>query len=266
MPGSRIEAGASDDARSVVDPILEIRGVSKAFGGVHALENVDMHVEPGRITALVGENGAGKSTLIKCVTGILQPDAGEIHFAGQEVHWRGPHDARAAGIEAVHQSLGLADNLDVAANIFLGREKAAGWLRGRKLAVRSMRADAGRMLREFGVSIPVRSQVRFLSGGQRQSVSVARATGWGARLIVMDEPTAALGVMESIRVLELVRSLAAQGLGVVVISHNLEQVRDIADTVWVLRRGRMVARLEGEQISSTNLVRYITGLEEEPSP
>ena len=242
--------------------VLELRDVSKSYGGVHALEGVNMVVERGRVTALVGENGAGKSTLIKCVTGLVRADSGQILMNGEPVSWRSPHDARAAGIEAVHQSLGLADNLDVASNIFLGRERARGWLRARKLAAREMRHDAARMLHDFGVRVPVRSPVRFLSGGQRQSVSVVRATGWGSELVVMDEPTAALGVRESDLVLSLIKELASRNLGVVVISHNLDHVLSVADTVWVLRRGRMVAHLTGDEISSSNLVRHITGLEE----
>lgn len=261
MPGSGVEPHGLTGGAPVAPPVLlEVSSISKSFGGVHALEDVDLMVRAGEIAALVGENGAGKSTLVKCITGLEMPDRGEIRIEGRTMRWRDPHDARMAGVEAVHQNLGLADNLDVASNIFLGREWGGGWLTGRKLAVRPMRVAAAKMLDELGVSIPVRSLTRNLSGGQRQLVSVVRATSWGARLVIMDEPTAALGVQETAKVLDVVRSLASRGMGVLIISHNLEQVREISDRVWVLRRGRIVASLAGDEISSPNLVRHITGL------
>jgi simple sugar transport system ATP-binding protein len=248
-------------APSAGEPILELREVVKEFGGVRALDGVSVSVRPGEVTALVGENGAGKSTLIGCVAGNHRPDSGELLMAGAPVTFTSPFSAREAGIETVYQDLALAENLDVAANIFLGREERHGALRGFGLKKRAMRQRAAEMLQDMGVSVPaVGIEVRSLSGGQRQSVSIARATGWGAKLVMMDEPTAALGVRETERVLGLVKELATRGLGVLVISHNLDDVFAVSDQIWVLRRGALVAGRRTKETSHAEIVHDITGL------
>lgn len=241
--------------------VLEVRNLSKAFGGVHALDDVSMAVRMGQVTALVGENGAGKSTLIKCLAGAHQPDVGEILVGGRPITFTGPFEARDAGIETVHQDLALTENLDVTANIFLGREERHAWYRGFALKKSAMRAQARDMLENFGVRVPsLRTEVRNLSGGQRQGVAIARATGWGTRVVVMDEPTAALGVHETRRVLGLITELAQKRLGVLVVSHNLNEVLEISDHIWVLRRGKLVAGLVKRDTSHEELVHHITGL------
>lgn len=242
-------------------PVLEVRDLVKDFGGVRALDSVSLTANGGEVTALVGENGAGKSTLIKCITGIHAPDRGEIRLDDEPVAWDGPFAARAAGVEAVYQDLALAENLDVAGNIFLGREERHGWSRAFMLRKRAMRTRAGEMLEEFGINVPSpRVEVGNLSGGQRQGVSIARATAWGARLVIMDEPTAALGVRESERVLELITELARRRLPVILISHNLEDVFAVSDRIWILRRGQLVASLRTSETSHEEVVSHITGL------
>lgn len=241
--------------------VLEVRGLSKGFGGVRALDSVSMRVRAGQVTALVGENGAGKSTLIKCLAGAHQPDLGQILVEGHPITFTGPFGARDSGIETVHQDLALTENLDVTANIFLGREVRHAWYRGFALKKRAMRAQSEEMLANFGINVPsVRTEVRNLSGGQRQGVAIARATGWGTRVIIMDEPTAALGVHETQRVLELITELAEKRLGVLVVSHNLDEVLQISDHIWVLRRGKLVTGLAKRDTSHEELVQYITGL------
>ncbi len=240
--------------------VLEARGVGKRFGGVTALDDVSMTIPAGTVTALVGDNGAGKSTLVRCLSGVHAPDSGGIFLGDAPVLFGGPASARAAGIETVFQELALADNLDVASNIFLGRELRGGPARLFRLRKREMEARADELLNRYAINVPAaRAKVRRLSGGQRQGVAIARAVGTGrTSTVLMDEPTAALGVQETVKVLEIIRSLADSGLAVLLISHNMQQVIEIADYVWVLRGGRMVAGLPTARTSTQELVHYIT--------
>ena len=238
-------------------PILELRGVSKHFGAVIALHEVDFKVYPGCVTALVGDNGAGKSTLIKCVAGIYRIDHGDIFFDGQQVHVGGPRDAANLGIEVVYQDLALADNLDVVQNMFLGREELEP---AHTLDEVTMEARARDTLKSLSVTTirSVRQTVAGLSGGQRQSVAVAKAVMWNSRLVILDEPTAALGVAQTRQVLDLVKRLAEQGLGVVVISHNLHDIFEVADNITVLRLGHNVAEFKRREVTQEQVVHAIT--------
>ncbi len=237
-------------------PTLELRNVSKAFGSVQALTDVDFEVRAGEVMALVGDNGAGKSTLIKCVAGIHPIDAGEVRFDGKHVHVHGPKDAVKLGIEVVYQDLALCDNLDVVQNMFLGRETQAA----RILQEAPMEQRTAETLRGLNVTTiaSVRQQVATLSGGQRQSVAVARAVLWNSRVVILDEPTAALGVAQTQQVLELVKRLAEQGLAVVLISHNLHDVFEVATRITVLRLGRNVGVYERATTSQQEIVSAIT--------
>lgn len=257
-----VEAGppaASSASGTDTSVAVELRDVVKRFGGVVALNHVSLTARRGQVTALIGDNGAGKSTIIRCLSGVHQPDEGEVLVAGQPVALATPLDARAAGIQTVFQELALADNLDIASNIFLGRElkrDARGLFRLRK---RQMEAEAEAVLSRYGIRMPsAKSPVNRLSGGQRQGVAIARAAGAGGTTVLMDEPTAALGVQETARVLGIVRSLAENGIAVLVISHNLEQVMEVSDHIWVLRSGNMVAGVPTAQTSSQELVHFIT--------
>ena len=248
-------------------PLLELQGVSKRFGAVQALTDVDFAALPGRVTALVGDNGAGKSTLVKTIAGINQMDEGEYRFDGQPVHVNSPQAATGLGIATVYQDLALCDNLDVVANLWLGREELSGT---RTLDETSMEQEATRVLRRLAVRIPsVRTQVASLSGGQRQSVAIARSMLGEPKVVLLDEPTAALGVAQTAQVLDLIRTLREQGLAVVVISHNLADVFAVADTIVVLRLGRQVGVLDAKETNSEEVVAAITGLraeEEQNSP
>jgi|BarGraNGADG00212_2_1021979.scaffolds.fasta_scaffold11181_2 D-xylose transport system ATP-binding protein len=253
-------------AVSVELPLLECRGVSKCFGAVQALWDVDFSVSRGEVVALVGDNGAGKSTLVKIISGIYQPDSGGFSFDGQPGTIRNPHDAVARGISTVYQDLALCDNLDAVANLFLGRE----WTRGVRLSKSQMEKRAVELLDSLQIRLPsVHSPVASLSGGQRQSVAVARAVlSETARVVVLDEPTAALGVSQTKMVLDLVRTLREKGHGVVLISHNLAEVVGVADRIVVLRLGRNAAEFR-RGASSSAIVAAITGadvaiLAEEP--
>jgi ABC-type sugar transport system ATPase subunit len=221
------------------EPILSLDGIDKNFGAVQALEGVDLDVPAGQVTALVGDNGAGKSVLIKCISGIHHPDGGQIRWEGHPVHIRTPRDAAALGIETVHQDLALCDNLDIVQNMFLGRER----LRHLALAEEEMEKSAGETLSSLAVTTvrSIRQPVASLSGGQRQSVAIAKAVLWNSKLVIMDEPTAALGVAQTTMVLELVRRLADRGLAVLLVSHNMNDVFEVADRIAVLRLGHMVA-------------------------
>jgi ABC-type sugar transport system ATPase subunit len=243
------------------EAILRAEGISKWFGGVAALQEVDFEIAPGEHAALVGDNGAGKSTLVKALTGAERPDEGRIRFGGQERHFHSPLDARRAGIETVYQTLALADHLDVVANLFLGREKYRFKLGPFSILNRAaMRSEARRMLETTGVHIPdLRSSVMAMSGGQRQGVAIARAAGLGSQVIVLDEPTAALGVQETARVEEIIRGLKRRGVTMLMVSHNLRQVFDLVDTVWVLRHGRMVGRRDTSKATPQEIVSMITG-------
>ena len=238
-------------------PLLELRGVSKHFGAVVALHEVDFRVRPGEIMALVGDNGAGKSTLIKCIAGIYRRDGGEVLWDGEAVDIHGPKDAARLGIEIVYQDLALADNLDVVQNMFLGREELDGV---RRLDETKMEARAKKTLEELSVTTirSVRQAVAGLSGGQRQSVAVAKAVMWNSRLVILDEPTAALGVAQTRQVLDLVKRLGQQGLAVILVSHNLHDIFEVADSITVLRLGQNVAEFKRRETTQTEVVEAIT--------
>jgi D-xylose transport system ATP-binding protein len=238
-------------------PVLELRGVSKRFGAVQALYQVDFRVSAGEIMALVGDNGAGKSTLVKGIAGIYPFDEGEVVFDGQPVHIHGPKEAARLGIEVVYQDLALADNLDVVQNMFLGREETEGLLR---LDETKMEARAADTLKTLSVTTirSVRQTVAGLSGGQRQSVAVAKAVMWNSRLVILDEPTAALGVAQTRQVLELVKRLGEQGLAVILISHNLHDIFEVADSITVLRLGQNVAQFKRTETNQQQVVEAIT--------
>jgi D-xylose transport system ATP-binding protein len=238
-------------------PTLDLRGVSKHFGSVQALQEVDFEVRDGEVMALVGDNGAGKSTLIKCVAGIHAIDGGEIHFEGKSVVIHGPKDAAKLGIEVVYQDLALCDNLDVVQNMYLGREE-------RDLLFRLKEAPMEQRTSETLASLAVttigsvRQPVATLSGGQRQSVAVARAVMWNNRVVFLDEPTAALGVAQTRQVLALIKRLAEQGLAVAYVSHNLVDVFEVADRITVLRLGRNVGVYERQRTTQQEIVQAIT--------
>jgi D-xylose transport system ATP-binding protein len=248
--------GGGADLNDAV-PILELRGVSKHFGAVQALYQVDFHVAPGEVMALVGDNGAGKSTLIKCIAGIYPFDEGAVVFEGEEVHIHGPKDSARLGIEVVYQDLALADNLDVVQNMYLGRELTDG---ARRLDETEMEAKAQETLKGLSVTTlsSVRQTVAGLSGGQRQSVAVAKAVMWNSRVVILDEPTAALGVAQTRQVLDLVKRLGEQGLAVILISHNLHDVFEVADSITVLRLGQNVAEFKRTETNQQEVVEAIT--------
>jgi D-xylose transport system ATP-binding protein len=239
-------------------PILELKGVSKSFGAVQALYEVDFHVSRGEVMALVGDNGAGKSTLIKCIAGINSIDSGDVFFEGERVSIHGPKDSANLGIEVVYQDLALADNLDVVQNMFLGREELTGPLRS--LDEITMERRANETLATLSVTTirSVRQTVAGLSGGQRQSVAVAKAVMWNSKVVILDEPTAALGVAQTRQVLDLVKRLGEQGLAVVLISHNLYDVFEVADNITVLRLGQNVGEYKRKDVTQTQVVEAIT--------
>ena len=236
--------------------LLSLRGINKSFGAVHVLRDVDLDVRPGEVTALVGDNGAGKSTLIKCVAGIHPFDSGEVVFDGKPVNIHGPKDANALGIEIVYQDLALCDNLDVVHNMFLGRELHSGVT----LDETSMEKRAGETLKSLSVRTlrSLRQNVSSLSGGQRQTVAIARAVLWNSKLVILDEPTAALGVAQTEQVLNLVRRLAENGLGVVLITHNMNDVFQVADSIACLFLGQMAAQVRSKDVNNTQVIELIT--------
>jgi D-xylose transport system ATP-binding protein len=243
--------------------LLEIDGVSKKFGPVQALDRVDFAVEAGEVVGLVGDNGAGKSTLVKTIAGIHSPDAGSMRFGGKAVSITRPQDATALGIATVYQDLALCDNLDVVANIFLGQEVVTGGAAraSRQLDEAKMEHRAGELLSSLAVTIPsMRTEVGTLSGGQRQQVAVARSLLGEPKVVLLDEPTAALGVPQTKQVLELIGRLRERGLGVVVISHNLANVFAIADRIVVLRLGRTAGDFQAEATTEEHVVAAITGI------
>lgn len=241
-------------------PILQARGLSKAFGHVQALLDADLDLYPGEVLAIVGDNGAGKSTMIKCLSGAYIPDKGQLIVDGRPAHIRSPRDAQGLGIATVYQDLALVDQRDVATNLCMGREPVGRFgLVDRKALVR--RADA--TLARLNTRIPsTNTPVGVLSGGQRQAVAIGRALAQGGRVIIMDEPTAALGVRESGQVLQLIQGLRTQALAVAVISHNLQHVFAIADRIQVMRGGRSVGVRRRQQTSGEEIVRMITGADE----
>lgn len=237
--------------------VLELKGISKSFGAVQALYKVDFACQPGEVMALVGDNGAGKSTLIKGIAGIYKLDEGEIFFEGKKIYINGPRDAADLGIEVVYQDLALADNLDVVANMFLGREALTN---GILLDESRMEQEALKTLDSLSVTTirSVRQAVAGLSGGQRQAIAVAKAVMWNSKLVILDEPTAALGVAQTRQVLDLVRRLADRGLAVVIISHNLHDIFEVADRIAVLRLGQKVAEFVPSETTQQEVVHAIT--------
>jgi D-xylose transport system ATP-binding protein len=237
-------------------PILQLRKVSKSFGAVQVLHDVDLTVRAGEVTALVGDNGAGKSTLVKCIAGIHPIDGGEVLFDGNPITLGTPAAASHLGIEVVYQDLALADNLDIVQNMFLGRERGKAWL----LDEADMEQAARRTLASLSVRTvtSVRTPVASLSGGQRQTVAIAKAVLWDSRVVLLDEPTAALGVAQTRQVLDLVRRLAEQGIGVVLISHNMGDVFEVADRIATLYLGRMVAEVPTKDVTHSQVVELIT--------
>jgi fructose transport system ATP-binding protein len=245
-------------------PVLSARGLIKTFGPVVALDGIDIEVRRGEILAVIGDNGAGKSTLIKCLTGAEIPDVGEIEVEGRKAHFRKPQDARDAGIETVYQTLSLSPALDIASNLFLGRERVRPDFLGRWLRVLDhggMRREAEQKVATLGIRTiqDITQVVETLSGGQRQAVAVARAVAFGSKVVVLDEPTAALGVRESAQVLDIVRQLRDRGLGVILISHNMPHVFQIADRIHVQRLGRCVGVITPKSHSMPQAVGLMTG-------
>ena len=243
--------------------LMEVRGLGKRFGGVVALEGVDLDLSRGECLAVAGDNGAGKSTLIKAIAGVHLPDQGQILYKGNRVRFPNPSAARAAGIETIYQDLALADNLDIGANVFLGRERMTrlfGLLP--RLDQRAMRAQARTVLEQLEIDIDPRKvglPVRFLSGGQRQAVAIGRAIFWKAELLIMDEPTAALGVPEQRKVVELIHRLKAQGSAIIFISHNLQDIFAVADRIIVLRRGRKAGERRPAETNGDDIVKLMVG-------
>jgi simple sugar transport system ATP-binding protein len=251
------EAAARDCA-----PRVEVRGITKRYGSVHALRGVDMALHAGEIVGLVGDNGAGKSTLVNIIAGALTPTSGTVLVDGQEVSFHTPIDARKVGIETVYQDLALAPDLSIWANMFLGREAVVGGALGRIgwLDRKTMMARAGEDLERTKIRIgSVGAQVGRLSGGQRQAIAVGRAVAWGSRVVLLDEPTAALGVEQQAKVGELVKTVAGHGLATLLISHNLPQVYELCDRVMVLFQGEIVADLKPQEVDIDDIVGWITG-------
>ena len=238
------------------EPLLKVRELDKHFGAVQALYHVDLDLPPGQVTALVGDNGAGKTVLTKCIAGIYQPDHGQIYWEGRPVHIRSASDAAHLGIETVYQDLALADNLDIVQNMFLGRER----LRNGLLDEDNMERAAGETLASLRVTTvrSIRQPVASLSGGQRQSVAVAKAVMWNSKLVIMDEPTAALGVQQTKMVLDLIKRLRDRGLAVMVISHNLNDIFEVADWIAVLYLGRLVIQEKASAFDRQRVVEYMT--------
>ena len=244
------------------DPVLSIRHLTKRFGGLTAVNRVAWNIYPGEVVALLGDNGAGKSTLIKCVSGVYQPTEGEILFDGKRVQFAKPIDARSKGIETIYQDLALANNLDVPANIFLGREMKNRYIGGliKTLNERTMLRESEAALNALEIHFPTLTQpIESLSGGQRQAVAIARAVYWKARLMIMDEPTNNLGVPEQQKVLELIRRLRDQGVPVILITHTLPDVFAVSDRLMVMHRGRKVTEKKTSDTNTEELVQYMVG-------
>jgi fructose transport system ATP-binding protein len=242
-------------------PVLRIRGLTKHYGGVKALTEANFALQPGEHAAIVGDNGAGKSTFVRLITGVEQPNSGTICLDSEEVTFDSPMDARDQGIETVYQTLALAEDLDVPANIFLGREKVLFNLGPLSiLDHKAMREESVSMLATTGVKIQDMSEtLRGMSGGQRQCVAIARAAGFAKKLIILDEPTAALGIQETARVEEIIKGLKVRGVPLIIISHNLRQVFDLADRIWVFRQGRIIASVLTASTTPEQIVGLITG-------
>ena len=242
------------------DVLLECTGLKKSFGNVHAIRDASIHLPRGEVTAIIGDNGAGKSTLVRCLVGVHRPDAGEYTFDGHPAAFDNPEAARGAGIETVHQNLALVDDLTVWQNLFLNREITRGVGPFALLDRRAMKRRSKELMSELAINMPpVSARVDRLSGGQRQAVALSRAAGWGSKLVVLDEPTAALGVQETAKVEALIADLKNRGITVLIISHNFEQVLRIADGVWVMRSGTSVAYRRTADTSGQELVGLVTG-------
>ena len=243
------------------EPILTARGMSKHFGGLTAVDNVDFDVYPGEVVALLGDNGAGKSTLIKCISGVYRPDNGQVVFDGVDISGHAPADIRSRGIETIYQDLALAENLDVGANVFLGKEKTRRLFGLIPVTDDSyMSEEAATVLDELEIHIPsLKQKLVNLSGGQRQAVAIARAMYWNAQLVIMDEPTAALGVPEQRKVLALIRSLREGNIPVILISHTMHDVMAVADRMVVMRRGKIVANIPRADATEELIVKHIVG-------
>ena len=246
----------------MTDIVLETRGLTKHYGGVQALEDANFVLHAGEHVAVVGDNGAGKSTFVRQITAVEQKTSGQVFFGGHEVNFAGPLEAREAGIETVFQTLALADDLDVPSNLFLGREMFRfrlgpfSWLDRRAMREKTVEA-----LKTTAVKIPnVDNPIRNMSGGQRQCVAIARTAAFASKLVIMDEPTAALGVQETAQVENIIRGLKERGVPMVLISHNLRQVFDLVDRIVVFRRGRIVASLKRDETDGNDIVSYITGV------
>ena len=242
-------------------PLLETRGLSKSYGGVQALHGASIMVNEGEHVGIMGDNGAGKSTMVKILSGAHAPTDGSVFFDGAERVFESPIDARNAGIETVYQDLSLADDLDVLSNLFLGREQLRFSMGGLSVLNRkTMAVRAADLLGEIGVNVPeVHKTVSSLSGGQRQGIAIARAAGWGSKMIIMDEPTAALGVQETGHVHDIIRRLKERGVAVMLVSHNVEQVFQITDRIYVFRRGAVVGSRRTADTSPEEIVSMITG-------
>jgi len=272
LPAPGAHAVVTATADSPRGPVLRVEGLSKAFGSVQALVQVNLNVWPGEVVGLLGDNGAGKSTLVKCTVGRLHADAGVVYVDERELKVRSPEGARASGIEAVYQNLALVDSLDIASNLFLGRETVRGQgvlQRLGLLRAREMRREALRVLDELGVDLGravITDPVERLSGGQRQGIAVARVIIWGHKVVLLDEPAAALGVEQTANVLKLVRTLRDRGVGVVFISHNMDQVIEVCDRVAVMRHGHSIGSAQIRNVSAGDLVGFITGAHELPEP
>ena len=242
------------------DYAVETKNIFKSYGSVHALKGVSIAAKAGEVTSIIGDNGAGKSTLIKIIAGVEKADEGTVEIFGEPVSFHSPEAAREAGIETVYQTLGLIEDLTIWQNLFLKRELMIGIPPFRILNKRVMRNEAVRMLSELDVHIPsVKARVRGLSGGQRQAVAISRAAGWSSQVVIMDEPTAALGVRETAKVEELIERLKARGLAVIVISHNFDQVLRLSEQIWVMRQGNVITGMRASDTSGDELVSLITG-------
>jgi fructose transport system ATP-binding protein len=256
--------------QSRITPVLQAKGLVKRYGRVTALDHADFDLMPGEILAVIGDNGAGKSTLIKALAGAVVPDEGEILLDGKPVHFRSPLEARAAGIETVYQNLALSPALSIAENLFLGRERRSTGFLGtifRKLDRQGMQADARKALSTLGLMTiqNINQTVETLSGGQRQGVAVARAAAFGSRVIIMDEPTAALGVKESRKVLELILDVRKKGLPIVLISHNMPHVFEVADRIHIHRLGKRLTVINPKDYSMSDAVAFMTGAKAAPT-
>ena len=245
-------------------PLLEVRNVSKNFVGIKALENIDLQVNTQERVGLIGDNGAGKSTLIKIIAGIQSPSEGEIYWEGKQITMNSPTAARELGIETIYQDLSLANNLTTANNFFLGRELTKSYFGGlvRLLDEQAMNARTEELLYQMNASIPTEKQVAFLSGGQRQAIAIMRVMLWNAKLIVMDEPTAALGVAERRKVLGLMNELKQHGISVLLVSHNLPDILEVTDRVYVIRRGKIVGEQRTASTNEHTLIQMMIGSEE----